>query len=48
MEFVFVEWLPWLLWIGGGSLILFLLLLLSTNRYTKKKLKDMEQEDASF
>jgi hypothetical protein len=23
-------------------------LLLSTNRYTKKKLKDMEQEDASF
>ncbi|MDQ0862038.1 hypothetical protein [Bacillus sp. V2I10] len=46
MEFVFEAWIPWLLWIGGGSLILSLFLLLSTNSYTKKKLKEMEQEDA--
>jgi hypothetical protein len=43
---LFEAWMPLLLCIGGGSLILSLLLLLSTNRYTKKKLKEMEQEDA--
>ena len=45
-EFVFEAWQPWLLGIGGGSLILSMLLLLFTNSYTKKKLKEMEQEDA--
>ncbi|WP_299092872.1 hypothetical protein [uncultured Metabacillus sp.] len=45
MEFVF---LPWLLGIGGGTLLLSLLLLLSSNKYTRKKLKEMEQEDTSF
>jgi ABC-type phosphate transport system permease subunit len=48
MEFVFIKYLPWLLGIGVGSLILSLLMLLTTNRYTKKKLKELEQEDASF
>jgi hypothetical protein len=46
MEVVFGIWMPWLLWIQGGCLVLFLCLLLFTNRYTNKKLEEMEQEDA--
>jgi hypothetical protein len=45
METVFGTWIPWLLWIQGGCLVLFLLLLLFTNSYTKKKLEEMEQQD---
>jgi hypothetical protein len=46
MELVFGAWMPCLLLIQGGCLVLFLLLLLFTNRYTKKKLEEMEQEGA--
>lgn len=48
MEFIISDWMPLLLLIGGGSLTLSLILLLVTNSYTKKKIKEMEHEETSI
>lgn len=45
MEIIFGELIPWLLWTAGGCLILLLIVLSLTNRYTKRQLKKMEREN---
>jgi hypothetical protein len=46
MEFIFEALMPWMLLIASGCLILSLILLVMTNRYTRKKLEEMNQEDS--
>jgi hypothetical protein len=46
MEFsVLIDWLNNFLWMMGGCLIFFILMLFFSNRYTKNKLIQMEQNE---
>jgi hypothetical protein len=46
MEFsVLIDWLRNFLWIMGGCLIFFILMLFFSNRYTRSKLNQMEQNE---
>jgi TRAP-type C4-dicarboxylate transport system permease small subunit len=46
MEFsVLMDWMQYFLLIMGGCLVFFILMLFFSNRYTKNKLNQMEQND---
>lgn len=48
MEFLdFGAWFQYFLLIISGCLVLFLLLLLYSNRYTRQKINELEQKDES-
>jgi hypothetical protein len=49
MEFLdFAAWFQYFLLINSGCLVLLLLLLFYSNRYTRKKINEIEKNDENF